>query len=72
LLQFAGNVVGAISKNIRFCCRRFGWQLADFLVGFVSLNDDCFHNIFMNNIQVAQLQIASIIVFEFTRQFINC
>jgi len=30
-------------------------------LGFVSLNDDCFHNFFMNNIPVAQLQIASLV-----------
>jgi len=29
------------------------------LLGIVSLNDDCFHNFCMNNILVAQLQIAS-------------
>jgi len=42
-------------------CRRFGWQLEDFLLGFVSLNDDCFHNFCINNIPVAQLQIASLV-----------
>jgi len=47
--------------NLRFCCRRFGWQLEDFLLGFVSLNNDCFHNFYMNNIPVAQLQIASLV-----------
>jgi len=31
------------------------------LLGFVSLNDDCFHNFCMNNISVAQLQIASLV-----------
>jgi len=31
------------------------------LLGFVSLNDDCFHNFCMNNIPVAQLQIASLV-----------
>jgi len=29
------------------------------LLRFVSPNDDCFHNLCMNNIPVAQLQIAS-------------
>jgi len=48
-------------RNLRFCCRRFGWQLEDFLLGFVSLNDDCFHNFCMNNIPIAQLQIASLV-----------
>jgi len=38
-----------------------GWQLEDFLLGFISLNDDCFHNFCMNNIPVAQLQIASLV-----------
>jgi len=32
-----------------------------FLLGFVSLNDDCFHNFCMNNIPVAQLQIALLV-----------
>jgi len=32
--------------------------MEDFLLGFISLNDDCFHNFCMNNIAVAQLQIA--------------
>jgi len=31
------------------------------IIGFVSLNDDCFHNFCMNNIPVAQLQIASLV-----------
>jgi len=39
---------------------RFGWQLEEFLLGFVSLNDDFFHNLCMNDIPVVQLQIASI------------
>jgi len=41
--------------------RRFSWQLEDFLLGFVLLNDDCFHTFCMNNIPVAQLQIASLV-----------
>jgi len=45
-----------LGRNLRFCCRRFGWQLEDFLLGFGALNDDCFHNFYMNNIPVAQLQ----------------
>jgi len=28
---------------------------------FASLNDDCFHNFGMNNIPVAQLQMASLV-----------
>jgi len=36
-------------------------MLENFLIGFVSLNDDCFHNFCMNNIPVAQLQIASLV-----------
>jgi len=39
----------------------FWLQLEGFLLGFVSLNDDCFHNFCMNNIPVAQLQIASLV-----------
>jgi len=35
--------------------------MEDFLLSFVSLNDDCFHNFCMNNIPVAQLQIASFV-----------
>jgi len=46
--------------ELRFCCRRFCWQLEDSLLGFVSLNDDCFH-FCMNNIPVVQLQIASLV-----------
>jgi len=30
-------------------------------IGFVTLNDDCFHNLCMNNIPVAQRQIASLV-----------
>ena len=45
----------------QFYCRRFSWQLEDFLLGFVSLNDDGFHNFCMNTIPVAQLQIASLV-----------
>jgi len=33
----------------------------DFLLGFVVLNDNCFHNFCMNNIPVARLQIASLV-----------
>jgi len=51
----------SLGRNLRFCCRRFSWQLEDFLLGFVSLNDDCFHNFCMHNIPVAQLQIASLV-----------
>jgi len=50
-----------LGRNLRFCCRRFGCQLEDFLLGFVSLDDDRFHNFCMNNIPVAQLQIASLV-----------
>jgi len=56
-----GKYYSTLGRNLRFCCRRFGWQLQDFLLGFVSLNDDCFHNFFTNNIPVAQLQIASLV-----------
>jgi len=57
-----GKYYSPLGRNLRFCCRRFGWQLEDFLLGFVSLTDDCFHNFCMNNIPVAQLQIASLVV----------
>jgi len=53
-----GKYYSPLGRNLRFCWRRFGWQLQDFLLVFVSLNDDCFHNFCMNNIPVAQLQIA--------------
>jgi len=56
-----GKYYSPLGRNLRFCCRRFGWQLEDFFLRFVSLNDDCFHNICMNNIPVAQLQIASLV-----------
>ena len=56
-----GKYYSPLGRNLRFCCRRFSWQLEDFLLGFVSLNDDCFHNFCMNNIPVAQLQIASLV-----------
>jgi len=56
-----GKYNSPLGRNLRFCCRRFGWQLEDFLLGFVSLNDDCFHNFCMSNIPVAQLQIASLV-----------
>jgi len=57
-----GKYYSPLGRNIRFRCHRFGWQLLqDFLLGFVSLNDDCFHNFCMNNIPVAQLQIAPLV-----------
>jgi len=56
-----GKYYSPLGRNLRFCCRRFGWQLEDFLLGFVSLNDECFHNLCMSNIPVAQLQIASLV-----------
>jgi len=34
------------------------WKM---FVRFVSLNNDCFHNLCMNNIPVAQFQIASLV-----------
>jgi len=55
-----GKHYSPLGRNLRFCCRRFGWQLEDFLLDFVSLNDDCFHKFCMNNIPVA-LQIASLV-----------
>jgi len=55
-----GKYYSPLGRNVMFCCCRFGWQLADYLLGFVLLNDDCFHNFCMNNILVAQLQIASL------------
>jgi len=56
-----GNYYSPLGRNLRFCCRRFSWQLEDFLLGFVSLTNDCFHNFCMNNIPAAQLQIASLV-----------
>jgi len=56
-----GKYYSTLGRNLRFCCGLFGWQLEDFLLGFVSLNDDCFHNFCMNNISVARLQIASLV-----------
>jgi len=56
-----GKYYSPLGRNRRFCCRRFSWQLEDFSLGYVSLNDDCFHNFCMNNIPVAQLQIASLV-----------
>jgi len=53
-----GKYYSPIGRNRRFCRRRLGWQIEDFLLGFVLLNDDCFHNFCMNNIPVAQLQIV--------------
>jgi len=50
-----------LSRNLGFCCRRFSWQLEDFLLGFVSLIDDCFQHFCMNNIPIAQLQIVSLV-----------
>jgi len=56
-----GKYYSPLGRNLGFCCRCFSWQLEDFLFGFVSLNDDCFHKFCMNNIPVAQLQIASFV-----------
>jgi len=48
------------------------WKI--FLLFFVSLNDDCFHNFRMNNIPVAQLQTASLVeelklILKFIKRF---
>jgi len=56
-----GKYYSPLGRNLRFCCRRYGWQLEDFLLGFVTLNDDCLPNFCMNNIPVSQLQIASLV-----------
>jgi len=56
-----GKYYSPLGRNLRFCCHRFGWLLEDFLLGFVSLNDDCFHNFCVDNIPVAQLKIASLV-----------
>jgi len=56
-----GKYYSDLGRNLRFCCRVFGWQLQDLLLSFVSLNDDCFHNVCLNNIPVARLQIASLV-----------
>jgi len=56
-----GKYYSPLGSNLRSYCRRFGWQLEDLLLGFVSLNDDCFPNFCMNTIPVAQLQIASLV-----------
>jgi len=56
-----GKYYPPLGRNLRFCCRCFSWQLEDFLLGFVSLNDECYHNFCMNNILVAQLQIKSLV-----------
>jgi len=56
-----GKYYSPLVRNLRLCCRRFGWQLEDFSLGFVLLTDDCFHNFCKNNIPVAQLQIASLV-----------
>jgi len=56
-----GKYYSPLGRNLRFCCRRFSWQLEDFFLGFISLTVDCFHNFCMNNIPVAQLQIASLV-----------
>jgi len=37
-----GKYYSPLGINLRFFCCRFGWQLEDFLLGFVSLNANCF------------------------------
>jgi len=56
-----GKYYSPLGRNLGCCCRRFGWLPEDFLLGFVSLNDDYVHNFCMNNIPVAQVQIASLV-----------
>jgi len=56
-----GKYFSPHGRNLRFCCRRFGWKLENVLLGLVSLNDECIHNFCRNNIPVAQLQIASLV-----------
>jgi len=47
-----GKYYSPLARNLRFCCRRFSWQLEDVLLAFVLLNDDCFPNFCMENIPV--------------------
>jgi len=39
-----GNYHSPLGRNLRFCYRRFVWQLEDILLGFLLLNVDCFYN----------------------------
>jgi len=55
-----GKYYLSISRNLRFCFRRFGWQLKIFLLDFSHLMMIVFKIFVMNNIPVAQLQIASL------------
>jgi len=56
-----GKYYTPLGRNLRFCCRRFDWQLEDFLLGFVSLNDDCFHNFCMNNIRLLSYKLRHLL-----------
>jgi hypothetical protein len=56
-----GGYYSLFWKNLKFCCRRYGWSDEDFLSGQVSLNNNCFHHFCMNNLQLVQLQTASVV-----------
>jgi len=51
-----GKYYSPLGRKLKFCCCCFGWQLEDFVLGYVLLNDDCFHNFCINNIPVAERQ----------------
>ena len=44
-----------------FCCRRFGWQFDDLLLGRVSLHNDSFVNFCSRGIDNVQWHVAHIV-----------
>lgn len=56
-----GGYYSFLWKNLRFCCRRYGWSEEDFVSGQLSLNNNCFHHFWLNNLQLGHLQTASVV-----------
>jgi hypothetical protein len=50
-----------LGTNFMFCCRRFGWQFDDLLLGRVSLHNDSFVNFCSQGIDNVQWHVAHIV-----------
>jgi hypothetical protein len=56
-----GGYYSLLWRNLRFCCRRYGWSGEAFVSGQVLLNNNFFLQFFMDNLQLDQLQTASVV-----------
>ena len=53
--------INLLWRNLRFCCRRYGLSGEAFVSGQVLLNNKFFLQFFMDNLQLEQLQTASVV-----------